>query len=331
MHLDNGYSRPEALALAEAAARKALALSPHHPGAHASLGVIAAHRGDWLAAEAHFKSAFEFDDGSGRVHARYAEIVLNSTGRLREALQVFQAELRKTPTHCRGAMQLAIALGMQPGHDAEAMHFVDIAMSQRLAGRFRGRGGTQQDVARRAGRYAEAAEYQAMTLPAEARQAGAVEVVRLLHKALADPAERRAAIAALDALNARVADAGMGSFAMLMFSMNWYTMLGDVDRAYLVSDRWLAESRRTGLSGIPFIFGFWLPEMRPFRADPRFQELARRMGLIAVLARSSVRRTIASCGAALSRAAESAMRVASPGPPPGTAGPFPSRAPPSDG
>ena len=73
----------------------------------------------------------------------------------------------------------------------------------------------------------------------------------------------------------------MDSFAMLMFSMNWYTMLGDVDRAYLVSDRWLAESRRSGLSGIPFIFGFWLPEMRPFRADPRFQELARRMGFIA--------------------------------------------------
>ncbi len=106
-------------------------------------------------------------------------------------------------------------------------------------------------------------------------------MVHLLHKALADPAERRNAIAALDALNGQGPESGMGSFAMLMFSMNWYTMLGDVDRAYLVSDRWLAESRRSGLSGIPFIFGFWLPEMRPFRADPRFQELARHMGFIA--------------------------------------------------
>jgi hypothetical protein len=72
----------------------------------------------------------------------------------------------------------------------------------------------------------------------------------------------------------------MDSFATLMFSMNWYTMLGDVDRAYQVSSRWLAESRRTGVTGIPFSWGFWLPEMRPFRADARFQELTRHMGLI---------------------------------------------------
>jgi len=281
MHLDQGYSRPDALAIAEPLVRKALALDPHHPGAHASLGVIAAHRSDWLAAESHFKDAFEFDEGWGRVHARYAEIVLNSTGRQREALQIFQEELRKTPTHCRGAMQLAIGFGMQAGHDAEAMHYVDIAMTNGWPADSRDVEELNSAVARHAGRYAEAAEYQVMTLPAEARQAGAVEVVHLLHKAMDDPAKRRNAIAALDALNGQGPDSGMGSFAMLMFSMNWYTMLGDVDRAYLVSDRWLAESQRSGLAGIPFIFGFWLPEMRPFRADPRFQELARHMGFIA--------------------------------------------------
>jgi tetratricopeptide (TPR) repeat protein len=281
MHLDNGYSRPEALALAEPAARKALTLAPHHPGALASLGVIAAHRGDWLTAEAHFASAFEFDDGSGRVHARYAEAVLNSTGRVREALRIFQVELRKTPTHCRASMQLATALGTQPGQDIEAMHFVDVAMSNGWSPDSRDVEKLNSEVARRAGRYAEAAEQQVKILPDETRQAGGVEVVRLLHEALAVPAERQAAIAALDALNSKGTAAGMDSFAMLMFSMNWYTMLGDVDRAYQASSRWLAESGRTGLTGIPFILGFWTAEMRPFRADPRFQELARRMGLMA--------------------------------------------------
>jgi hypothetical protein len=57
-------------------------------------------------------------------------------------------------------------------------------------------------------------------------------------------------------------------------------MLGDVDRAYLVSDRWLAESARAGRTGIPYILRFWWPEMRPFRADPRFAELARHLGFI---------------------------------------------------
>ena len=280
MYLDHGYSRPDAIALAEAAVSKALELAPHHAGAHATLGVIAAHRGDWRAAEAHFKDAFSFDDGSGRIHARYAEIVLNSTGRLREALQVFQSELRKTPTHCRGAMQLAMALGTQAGHDTEAMHYVDIAMSNGWPANARDVEKLNSEVALRAGRYLEAAEYQAATLPAVTRLAGGIEVVRRLHKALADRGERPAAIAALDALNSRGAAAGMDSFDMLMFSMNWYTMLGDVDSAYQVSSRWLAESQRAGLTGIPFNFGFWLPEMQPFRADPRFQELARNMGLI---------------------------------------------------
>jgi len=281
MHLDNAYPRPQALALAEVAVKKALALDPTIPGAHASLGVIAAHRADWLAAETHFKRAFELDNGTGRIRARYAEAVLNSTGRLREALTIFQAELRKTPTHCRGAMQVAVAFGTQPGHDSEAMHYVDVAISHGWPGNSRDVQKLNADIARRAGRYAEAAEYQATVLPAAARQAGGVEVVRLLHQALADPSRRLAALASLDALNAQGAAAGMDSFEMLMLSMNWYTMLGEVDRAYLVSERWLAETRRAGSIGIPFNFAFWQPEMRPFRADPRFAELTRRMGLTA--------------------------------------------------
>jgi Tfp pilus assembly protein PilF len=281
MHLDNGYSRPEALTLAEPAARQALALNPRIPGAHASLGVIAAHRGDWVAAEAHFKTAFELDDGSGRIHARYAEAVLNSTGRLRQALRIFQAELRKTPTHCRGAMQVAVAFGMQPGQDGEALHYVDVAMSHGWPGDSRDVQQLNSQIARRAGRYAEAAEYQAVTIPPAARQAGGVEVMRLLNEALADPSKRLAALASLDALNAKGASAGMDSFEMMMLSMNWYTMLGDIDRAYLVSERWVAEAQHAGRTGIPFIIGLWLPEMRPFRTDPRFPELARRMGLMA--------------------------------------------------
>jgi hypothetical protein len=136
------------------------------------------------------------------------------------------------------------------------------------------------EIARRAGRYAEAAEYQAMTMPAAARQAGGVEVVRLLNEALPDPSKRPAALASLDALNAKGASAGMESFEMLMLSMDWYTMLGEIDRAYLVSERWMAEVQHAGSTGIPFIIGLWLPEMRPFRADRRFQEFARRMGFI---------------------------------------------------
>jgi serine/threonine protein kinase/Tfp pilus assembly protein PilF len=280
MYLDNGYARPDALRLADEAAREALALSPHHHGALATLGVIAAHRGDWLAAEQTFRRAFEYDDGSGRIHARYAEAVLNSTGRLQEAVRVYRTELLKAPTHCRASMQLAVILGTQPGREAEAARYIDVAISHGWPGDSVDVQQLNGTIARRAGRYAEAAEYQLSTIPAATRQAGGAQVVRLLHEALATSALRPNAVVALDELNGPGAAAGMESFDMLMFSMSWYTLLGDVDRAYRVSDRWLEESRRTGRSGIPFVLGFWQPEMRAFRADPRFQELMRRMGLV---------------------------------------------------
>ena len=69
-----------------------------------------------------------------------------------------------------------------------------------------------------------------------------------------------------------------------MFSINWYAMLGDLDRAYAASAQWLQLSANSGLSGIPHNAGFWLPEMSAFRADPRFESLASRMGSIGLLA-----------------------------------------------
>jgi hypothetical protein len=158
------------------------------------------------------------------------------------------------------------------------MHYLEIALSHGWPDDARDVQQLSADTARRAHRYAEAAEHQTRTLPPATRQAGGADVVRQLYAALADPALRPSAIAALDALNATAAD--MDSFTMLMFSMTWYTLLGDVDRAYEVSERWLAQTRRAGSVGIPFNFGFWLAEMRPFRADPRFEELSRRMGLL---------------------------------------------------
>ena len=65
-----------------------------------------------------------------------------------------------------------------------------------------------------------------------------------------------------------------------MFCINGYTMLGDLDRAYAASEEWLLLAARSGLSGIPYNAGFWLPEMSAFRADPRFEALMSHMGLV---------------------------------------------------
>ena len=158
------------------AARKALSLNPLHHGANATLGAIAAHRGDWLDAEIAFRRSFELDDGTGRIHARHAEAVLISTGREREALQDLPG---RTAAHgpplghaapCRWLRRSACSWGMTARRSA--------TWTLPLAKDGRAHPGMSQEVnalvAQRAGRHAEAAEQQALTLPPAAREAGGV-------------------------------------------------------------------------------------------------------------------------------------------------------------
>jgi len=281
LHMDIGYPRANALSLGEAAALRGRALVPDHPGAYATLGSIAAHRGQWIAAEGEFGRAFALNDKSGRVYARHAQTVLLSVGRLDAARQAFQVEFRLTPSHARGAMQMATALVMVRGLEKEALRFVEIAMSN-------GWPANEVDVrnlfwltAIRAGDFDDAIENQTLAMPEPIRDANGAATVRLLHEALKSPTQREDALLALDSLNGRLRDAGTTSFATLMFSMNWYAMLGDLDRAFAASSQWLRLSADSGLSGIPYNAGFWLPEMSAFRADPRFESLASRAGFTA--------------------------------------------------
>ena len=57
-----------------------------------------------------------------------------------------------------------------------------------------------------------------------------------------------------------------------------YTLLGALDPAYESVNRLLDEMARSGPVWA-FPGGLWLPEMRSFRQDPRFQALVTRLGL----------------------------------------------------
>jgi hypothetical protein len=58
-----------------------------------------------------------------------------------------------------------------------------------------------------------------------------------------------------------------------------YTMLGALDHAYESANSVLDEMARSGPVWV-FPGGLWLPEMRPFRQDPRFQGFVTRLGLM---------------------------------------------------
>lgn len=72
--------------LAEAAARKALAIDPNVPEAHAALGAMRAIAGwDWVGADSEFRRALELNPNSTSAHSEYA-ITLMARGRIDEAL-----------------------------------------------------------------------------------------------------------------------------------------------------------------------------------------------------------------------------------------------------
>jgi hypothetical protein len=132
-----------------------------------------------------------------------------------------------------------------------------------------------------AGHYAEAAEHMIVVLAPEVRDAGGAAVVRLVYAAAAGNSDTRPAIEALQALRAGAARETMARPIMVMLSTNWFTRLGALDLAYDLAAVTLDEFDSTGvLSGAIHVSTYWLPEMRPFRRDARFQAFVTRLGLM---------------------------------------------------
>jgi hypothetical protein len=60
-----------------------------------------------------------------------------------------------------------------------------------------------------------------------------------------------------------------------------FTTVGALDEAYELANAALDQSGRLGSAGLGgWSVLLWIPEMRAFRNDPRFQSLVRRMNMI---------------------------------------------------
>jgi hypothetical protein len=115
-------------------------------------------------------------------------------------------------------------------------------------------------------------------LSATLAAAGGAEVIRVVHAALASGEEGSNAVQALDAFASAVPPQQIGP-ELSMHILAWYTMLGELDRAYAFVGRLLQQHLARQASGL-FLPWIWIPELLPFRRDPRFQALVRRCGLI---------------------------------------------------
>ena len=273
-----GFTSPEALLDSERAAQQALALDPGLAEAQALLGQVNALRGNWLTAEAYFGAALALDESEARTHLMRALSVANA-GHLREALRENEVAYRLAPALPASSVGLS-AWNSILGFDAEAVRYANLAIQLDRSPDVAPLPLVYSNAACRSGRYLEAADHMVKVLPPEVRASGGIEVLGSIYAAVEDESRRAAAVEVLRSLRAKAeGPKSMDSGLMVVLAMQWYTMLGALDHAYDVANRALDEFKRSGFVGANW-GGLWLPEMRPFRRDARFQTFAAHLGLM---------------------------------------------------
>jgi TolB-like protein len=242
------------LVAAERDAQRALVLDPNLAEAHTALGIINTFRADWIEAEANFRKALAEDADDPFTHTQYAFEQL-ATGHLNQSHQEASEAYRLAPADS-GTVATTMMVSTLLGLEAEVKKYTAILATLPGRGAF--------DNPRMSERLSKA---------------GGAEVERLINAAGTDPARKRAASLALQNLVHRV---GFRNFrqeeareAILAFAS-----LGAPDQAYALTNQMLDDFQHSGTLTGGFAWAFiWLPGMRDFRMDPRFQTFVARIHL----------------------------------------------------
>jgi TolB-like protein/tetratricopeptide (TPR) repeat protein len=276
----SGAATAVLLSDAELNARRALALDSELAEAYAALSFLSLYRARWLEAEQYYRKALSLNPSEPSMHNSYAVGLLGAAGRLRAALCSSQEAYRLAPALPLYAMGLAVSNSFLCQY-ADALAYVQLAVDLGMPRAVPPLPFIDAAVADNAGRYAEAAEYMNSLLAPSVLEAGGATVVRLVYAAAAGAADKDAAIEALRELRAGAAHEAMAGPIMVMLSTVWFTRLGALDLAYELAHAVLHEFEKTGvLPGAIHVATCWLPEMRPFRQDARFQDFVTRLGLM---------------------------------------------------
>lgn len=271
-----GFRIPDALAAAERETRSALALDPEDGTAHCAAGVVESLRGRWIEAERCFSRSYSLmpDPLTSGMRSVYLS---QSVGKIEQGLREAEDAFRAVPSQPIGARMLA-ALHLFAGRDDEARKYADISIGLGQPLNLAPLADIHAQLALRAGRHAEAAEHLIQSLPHYAQFHDAAKTVELVCLALKDPSRKPAAINALHRMQKSLRSAEFDP-PMRKRLMLWHTQLGAIDAAYDVMFRSLSHYEETGTVGSAWGL-LWLPEMRPFRQDPRFQECVKRLRLV---------------------------------------------------
>lgn len=275
--LARGYPLANAREDARRDAERALALDPSLGVAHQALANVSALQADWPQAEMSYRAALAADGNDPDIRSGYAMVVLAPAGRLHQARDEGVRSYLLAPAS-PNHVAIAALLSLLAGRDADALRFADLAIQLGASVSFGHLPLVYEHQAIAHGQYAQAAERSIAALSPELREAGGAEATRLVYAALSDPTRRSAARQALVALGHRLGAARLAPTDRSDLIVQ-FVMIDALDQAYEMAAQYLDEFLRTGNGGGAAWTFLWIPEMRPFRRDPRFQAFVGRLRL----------------------------------------------------
>ena len=279
------WGLPDAIEEAQRAAETALALDPGCVEAHAALGHVSMRRGAWLRAERHIRAGKAFGQRSDMLTSHFVHLLLPAcVGHTRSTVEQLREHYRAAPAVPYFPTLLAaasIGLPLAANATQQALDYAELAVDLGMPRNAGPLPVVRAHGALRLGRHEDAmraAQDLGDRLSPALATAGGAEVIRVVHAALASSNDRSNAVRALDAFANTVPPDQIGP-ELSMHVLTWYTMLGELDRAYGFAERVVRQHLPQQTLSL-FLPWLWLPELLSFRKDPRFQELVRGFGLI---------------------------------------------------
>jgi serine/threonine protein kinase/tetratricopeptide (TPR) repeat protein len=262
--LQGGLIPPrEVFPKAKAAVLRALDLDDDLAEAHTSLGIIKSqYDWEWAEAEHEFQHAIRVNRNYPTGHSQYARL-LNATGRFREALQQIQAAQELDP------VSLGISTGLGLAHYLARNYGLATAQFQKTLALEPNFAAARSDLAAvylQQNRLTESiGEYEA-AVRIQPNDAG---VLCELGQAYASAGRRADALKTLD----RVLQMAQQRYVSAPFIAYIYVGLNDREKAFEMLNKGFDEK------AWPLMFLKVEPKYDPIRQDPRFADLAHRLGL----------------------------------------------------
>jgi TolB-like protein/DNA-binding winged helix-turn-helix (wHTH) protein len=261
----HGFSSPaHALPRAETAARKAIEIDPQSAEAHASLALVLHHRWDWQGAESEFKRALELDPQYANAHHWYGDY-LSVKGQHDEALLEAREALKLDPLNLMISTWVALRYYVAQKYDLaveQSRSTVELDRSFAAAHLLLG------EAYRQTGRHEEALA----ELETAAKLSGENPLYRAqVAVAHALAGQRTEALRIITQLQKTSTKRYVSPYGLAQV----YAALNDKEQTF----RWLQtayDDRAVWMSYLAVD-----PVFDRYRSDPRFQDLLRRLRLLA--------------------------------------------------